>query len=54
MNLIGEEIAVLVNEEQNKGHHKVEFNGVNLTSGVYFYRIQAGSYTAMKKMILLR
>ena len=54
LNTLGEEIAVLVNEEQDKGFHKVEFNAVNLPSGVYFYRIHAGNYIETKKMLLLR
>ena len=54
LNTIGEEMAVLVNEEQDKGYHKVEFDGMNLTSGVYFYRLQAGNYVETKKMLLLR
>lgn len=54
LNSIGEEISVLVNEELDKGYHKVEFDGSNLTSGVYFYKIQAGSFIDTKKMILLR
>jgi hypothetical protein len=53
-NAIGEEVAVLVNEEQDKGFHKVDFNAVYLPSGVYFYRLNAGSYSSVKKMILLR
>jgi len=54
LNTIGEEIAVLVNEEQDKGYHKVGFNGSKLTSGVYFYRIQTGNFVDTKKLILLR
>jgi len=54
MNLIGEEIAVLVNEEQDIGYHKVEFNVANLPSGVYFYKIQTGTFIDTKKLILLR
>ena len=54
LNAIGEEITVLVNEEQDKGYHKVDFNGIGLSSGVYFYRIQAGSFTQTKKLILLK
>jgi len=54
LNALGEEIAVIVNEEQDKGYHKVEFNGSNLPSGVYFYRIQAGNFIETKKLILLR
>ena len=40
LNAIGEEITVLVNEEQEKGFHKVDFNAANLPSGVYFYRLK--------------
>ena len=61
LNVIGEEIAVLVNEEQDKGFHKIDFDASNLSSGVYFYRINAGPssssgqvYVETKKMILLR
>ena len=54
LNTIGEEIAVLVNEEQDKGYHKVEFDGSKLTSGVYFYKLQGRSFVETKKMILLR
>jgi len=54
LNAIGEEMAVLVNEEQEKGYHKVEFDGSNLSSGVYFYRIQAGNFIETKKLILMR
>jgi hypothetical protein len=54
LNALGEEIAVLVNEEQNKGYHKVEFNGSKLTSGVYYYRLVAGNFNATKKLLLLK
>ena len=64
LNAIGEEIAVLVNEEQDKGYHKVEFSAkggyasggdaLNLSSGVYFYQLKAGSFGETRKMILLR
>jgi hypothetical protein len=60
-NSIGEEVALLVNEEKESGYHTVEFNTVNLpagrqslSSGVYFYQLQAGPYVEAKKMILLR
>ncbi len=59
--VLGNEIVALVNEEKPAGSYEVEFNGANLTSGVYFYRIQAvpsgrqaGSFVETKKMILLR
>jgi photosystem II stability/assembly factor-like uncharacterized protein len=54
LNAIGEEVAVLVNEEQEKGFHKVDFNASTLASGVYFYRLQAGSFVQTRKMILLK
>jgi hypothetical protein len=54
LNAIGEEIAVLVNEEQDKGFHKVDFNARTLASGVYFYRLQAGDFVQTRKMILLK
>ena len=52
--LLGNEIAILVNEEKNAGSYEVEFNVAELTSGVYFYQLQAGSFVETKKMILLR
>ena len=53
-NLLGEEITTLVNEEKNAGNYSVEFNASALPSGVYFYRIQAGSFVETKKMLLLK
>jgi hypothetical protein len=53
-NLLGQEVATLVNEIQDAGFRSVEFEGSNLPSGVYFYRIQAGKFVDNKKMILLR
>lgn len=52
--ILGKEIAVLVNEEKTAGNHKIEFNGTNLPSGVYFYRLTAGAFTDTKKLILLK
>jgi hypothetical protein len=54
LNAIGEEVAVLVNGEQDKGFHKIDFNASTLASGVYFYRLQAGSFVQTRKMILLK
>ena len=54
LNAIGEEVAVLINEEQEKGFHKVEFNAASLPSGVYFYQLKAGSFVETKKMLLLK
>jgi len=50
--VLGNEIATLVNEEKEPGIYEVEFNGSELTSGVYIYKIHAGSFTDFKKMIL--
>ncbi len=52
--VLGNEIQTLVNEKKSPGLYQVEFNGNNLSSGVYFYRLQAGKFSAAKKMILLR
>jgi len=57
--ILGREIIVLVNERQTAGEHSVRFsakggNGTNLPSGVYFYRLTANGYNAVKKMLLIR
>ncbi len=52
--LLGREVADLVNEEQAMGNYKVEFNASNLTSGVYLYRLQSSGFTETKKLVLLR
>jgi Secretion system C-terminal sorting domain len=51
---LGREVTTLVNLEKPVGSYEVEFNGSNLASGIYFYRIQAGNYSTVKKMILLK
>ncbi len=52
--VLGNEIATLVNEEKTVGEYEVEFNGIDLTSGIYFYQLKAGSLIETKKMVLLR
>ncbi len=52
--LLGNEVATLVNEEKYAGVYEVDFSASQLTSGVYFYTINAGSFVDTKKMILLR
>ena len=52
--LLGREIKTLVNEEKIPGNYKIEFDAANLSSGIYFYRLQAGSFTQTKKLILLK
>ncbi|OGU62926.1 MAG: hypothetical protein A2V66_09985 [Ignavibacteria bacterium RBG_13_36_8] len=51
---LGNEVAVLVNEEQPAGSHEINFDAANLTSGVYFYRLEAGYYSHTKAMLLLK
>ncbi|MFW9952195.1 MAG: T9SS type A sorting domain-containing protein [Candidatus Thorarchaeota archaeon] len=53
-NALGNEITTLVNEEKPVGEYEVNFNGSELPSGVYFYRIQAGDFIETKKMILIK
>jgi phosphatidylserine/phosphatidylglycerophosphate/cardiolipin synthase-like enzyme len=53
-NIIGQEIAVLVDGEQEAGYKSVKFEMSDLPSGVYLYRLTAGSFTDMKKMILMK
>ena len=53
-NVLGQEVATLVNQEQKPGSYVVDFNASNLASGVYMYRIQSGNYTFTKKMMLLK
>ena len=51
--VLGREIVVLVNEEKTAGIYKIEYDGSNISSGIYFYKLQAGSFVQTKKMILL-
>jgi hypothetical protein len=53
-NVLGEEVTTLVNEEKIAGNYSLEFNASSLPSGVYFYQLQAGDYTSVRKMILLK
>ena len=52
--ILGREVTTLINEEKPVGVYAVEWNARNLPSGVYFYRLQAGSFVETKKMVLLR
>jgi hypothetical protein len=53
-NTLGQKVQTLTNEELEAGVHQVEFNGQNFASGVYFYRIRAGAFQEVKKMILVK
>lgn len=52
--VLGREIAVLVNEKKETGSYSVEFNAFQLPSGVYIYTLQVNGYTASKKLLLLK
>ncbi len=52
--VLGNEIATLVNEEKSAGKYEVLFDATKLSSGLYFYKLQSGSFTETKKMILLK
>ena len=50
----GKELKTLVNEMKNAGSYKVQFDGTDYPSGIYYYRIKAGNYEQVKKMMLIR
>jgi photosystem II stability/assembly factor-like uncharacterized protein len=52
--LLGREVAVLVNETKSPGAYQVRFDGTGLPSGVYFYRLEAGRYVETRKMLFVR
>lgn len=52
--ILGREIATLVNEEKSPGNYEVEFDGGNLSNGIYLYRMQSGEFSETKKLILLK
>ncbi len=52
--ILGKEVATLVNENKPEGNYEVEFNASQLPSGMYMYKIQAGNFTDVKKMILAK
>lgn len=53
-NVLGREVATLVNERHNRGNYEAEFDGDKLPSGIYFYLLQAGSFVETKKLLLIR
>ena len=52
--LVGKEVATLVNEKLDAGRYSATFNGSNLASGMYFYKISAGEFTFVRKMVLIK
>jgi len=52
--VLGNEVATIVNEEKTTGNYEVNFDGSGLTSGIYFYTLKSGEFSNTKKMILLK
>jgi hypothetical protein len=52
--MLGNEVATLVNESKPAGTYEVEFNASNLSSGIYFYKLQSGNFVETKKMVLMK
>lgn len=53
-NSLGQEVEVLINKKQPAGNYEINFDGSNYSSGVYFYRIHAGEFVQVKKMMLIK
>ena len=53
-NILGQEVATLVNESLKAGNHAVKFDASHIATGVYLYRITAGTFVSTKKMLLLK
>lgn len=53
-NSLGQKVRRLFNNEMNSGSHKITFNASDLSSGIYFYKIQAGEFQLVRKMLLLK
>ncbi|HSD62646.1 MAG TPA: T9SS type A sorting domain-containing protein, partial [Ignavibacteriaceae bacterium] len=53
-NTLGQQVAELVNGIVKAGSHQVTFNAGNLSSGVYYYRIESGNYVSVRKMMILK
>ena len=52
--LLGREVATLMNEEQSAGWKEVQWNAANIASGIYFYKLQTGNFVEIKKMMVLK
>lgn len=53
-NTLGQQVANLIDDVQSSGYHEAVFDGTQLSSGIYFYKLQAGNYSAVKKLMLLK
>jgi hypothetical protein len=52
--VLGREVAILVNEVKNAGRYNIKFDASHLSSGVYFYRLKAGNFIQVKKLMLMK
>ncbi|MBL7127774.1 MAG: T9SS type A sorting domain-containing protein [Ignavibacteria bacterium] len=52
--VVGREVATLVDDKLKAGYYSIDFNASNLSSGIYYYRMIAGDFSAIKKMVLLK
>jgi len=52
--VLGREVATLVNERQTAGNYQIHFDASNLSSGMYIYKITAGSFSSARKMVVMR
>ncbi len=52
--ILGRKVATLVNKQQKPGTYKVNFDGTNLSTGIYFYRLDAGDFSSVRKMLLIK
>ncbi|HMQ70750.1 MAG TPA: T9SS type A sorting domain-containing protein [Ignavibacteria bacterium] len=53
-NASGKEVAILVNEVKPAGYYSISFDGANLSSGIYFYTLEANNFSITKKMLLVK
>ena len=53
-NALGQEVSILVNGIKEAGNYKIDFNAINLNSGIYFYKLEAGNFNEVKKMTLIK
>ena len=54
LDIVGKKVAVLIDQKQQPGYYSINFDGSNLANGIYFYRIHTGTYSDIKKMVLMK
>jgi hypothetical protein len=53
-NSLGQKVADVFRGELDEGYHEIEFRASNLSSGIYFYRLESGKFVSVKKMIIIK